>query len=214
MASDSQQLRTPAAGATLVEYEQFIEAQLRKTRGHVRSVDLAGTMMTIAAGTLTYFLITALIDHWVVPRGLGFWGRLLLFLLYLGGLGVYLARNVIPLLLRRINPLYAAQTIERSRPSLKNAVINFLMFRADQRGLPRMVYEAIEEQAALNLAKVNVEAAVDRSNLIRLGYALVAILVTCAIYTLLSPKDLFRSVGRVAMPWAAIDAPTRTSVSE
>jgi len=214
MASDSQQLRTPAAGATLVEYEQFIEAQLRKTRGHVRSVDLAGTLMMIAAGTLTYFLIAALIDHWVVPRGLGFWGRLLLFLLYLGGLGVYLARNVIPLLLRRINPLYAAQTIERSRPSLKNAVINFLMFRADQRGLPRMVYEAIEEQAALNLAKVNVEAAVDRSNLIRLGYALVAILVTCALYTLLSPKDLFRSVGRVAMPWAAIDPPTRTSVSE
>lgn len=214
MASDSQQLRTPAAGATLVEYEQFIEAQLRKTRGHVRSVDLAGTLMTIAAGTLTYFLIAALIDHWVVPRGLGFWGRLLLFLLYLGGLGIYLARNVFPLLLRRINPLYAAQTIERSRPSLKNAVINFLMFRADQRGLPRMVYEAIEEQAALNLAKVNVEAAVDRSNLIRLGYALVAILVTCALYTLLSPKDLFRSVGRVAMPWAAIDAPTRTSVSE
>jgi hypothetical protein len=199
---------------TLVEYEEFIEAQLRKTRGHVRSVDLAGTLMTLAAGTLAFFFLAGLIDHWVVPGGLGFWGRLALLCAYLAGASVYLARQVLPLLVRRINPLYAAQTIERSRPSLKNAIVNFLLFRADHSALPRMVYEAIEEQAAVNLAKVHVETAVDRSKLIRIGYVLVAVLVACAVYTLFSPKDLFRTAGRVVMPWASIDPPTRTAILE
>ncbi len=170
--------------------------------------------MTLAAGTLGYFFVAGLVDHWVVPGGLGFWGRLVTLLVFLILVAVYLARAVLPLLLLRINPLYAAYTIERSRPALKNGLLNFLFFRADPRGMSQAVYQAIEEQAATNLAKVHVEAAVDRSKLIQIGYVLVGIILACAAYTLLSPKDLFRSAGRVVMPWADMQAPTRTSIAE
>ncbi len=215
-----QQAARPPAGGTihaaapngkLIEYEAFIESQLTKTRSHVWSVELVGDLMVLAAGTLGYFFLAGIVDHWVIPGGLGFWGRLLFLLGYVA-VALYLARQALPLLVRRINPLYAAHTIERSRPSLKNALVNFLIFRENPGRLTSAVYQAIEEQAATKLAKVEVETAVDRSKLIRIGYALVAIVVVCAIYTVVSPKDLFRSAGRVLMPWARIDAPTRTRI--
>ncbi|MBI3838967.1 MAG: hypothetical protein HY288_13680 [Planctomycetia bacterium] len=213
-ASDRTPADVNAPNRKLVEYEQFIEAQLRKTRSHVRSVDIAGSLMTLAAGTMAFFFLAAMIDHWVVRGGLGFWERLLLFAGYVVAAVYYLVTRLLPLFLRRINPVYAAHTIERSRPSLKNALVNFLLFRANPAGLTKVVYQAIEEQAATNLAKVHVEAAVDRSKLIRIGYALVGIMLVCALYIFLSPKDLLKTVSRVAMPWAEIGAPTRTSIAE
>ncbi len=202
------------SGGRLVEYEAYIESQLRKTRSHVWSVELAGALMLLAAGTLGYFFVAGLVDHWVVPGGLGFWGRLTALFVFLALVAVFLARQVLPLLLLRINPLYAAYTIERSRPALKNGLLNFLFFRANPGGMSEAVYQAIEEQAATNLAKVNVEAAVDRSKLIQIGYVLVGIILACAAYTLFSPKDLFKSASRVVMPWADLQAPTRTLIAE
>ena len=134
--------------------------------------------------------------------------------IYVVGAVFYLLRSVVPLTLRRINPLYAAHTIERARPSLKNSLVNFLLFRADPTGLPPVVFDAIEEQAATNLAKVEVDATVDRSKLVRLAYALLAVVLVCVIYTLFSPKGLWTTVGRVAMPWAEIDPPMRTVIGE
>ena len=198
----------------MIEYEEFIERQLRKSRSQVRSVDIAGHLMVLAAASLVYFLLAALVDHWLVTGGLGFWARLAFLVVYLAACGWYLAVEVLPLVVRRINPVYAAHTIERSRPSLKNALVNFLLFRDDRAGVNPVVYEAIEAQAATNLAQVPIDSAVDRSKLVRLGYALVAIFFICALYALLSPKNLLRTVGRVAMPWADIDAPTSTVIDE
>ena len=59
----------------VIEFDEFIDAQLRKTRSHVRSVDIATSLMTLAAGTLAFVLVAALVDHWLVTGGLGFWTR-------------------------------------------------------------------------------------------------------------------------------------------
>lgn len=202
------------AGHTLVEYEEFIEDQLRKTRSRVRGVDIAAAVMVLAAATVAFFLLAGLVDHWLITGGLGFWGRLLLFAAYLTAAGYWTLTEIVPLLVKRINPLYAAQTIERSQPRLKNTLLNFLLFRANPAGVHKKVMAAIEEQAATNLAGAEVDSAVDRSRLIRLGYVLVAVMIVCAAYMLLSPKDLLKTVGRVAMPWADISAPTRTTIDE
>ena len=223
MATDSSTPRQPPAGqpaprgesrGKLVEYEEFIETQLRKTRGQVRSVDLAGDLMLLAAGTLGYFFLAAILDHWVVPGGMGFVGRLVCLAVFLAAAGYYLIAHVLPLLVRRINPIYAAHTIERSRPSLKNGLLNFLLFRANPGGVSPRIYEAVEEQAATNLAQVRIESTVDRSKLVHVGYLLVGIVFVCALYTVLSPKNLFKTVGRVVMPWADIGAPTRSVIDE
>ncbi len=76
------------------------------------------------------------------------------------------------------------------------------------------MFDAIESRAATNLSKVEVDAAVDRTQLVRLAYALLVVVLVCVIYTLLSPKVLWTTVSRVAMPWAEIEPPTRTVISE
>lgn len=209
----------PQAGASgsrakVVQYDEYIDSQLRKTRGHVRSVDLTGSLMALVAGTLGFILLAALVDHWVISGGLGFWGRMLFLAAYIGGALYYLITQIVPLITRSINPLYAAQTIERSQPALKNGLINFLLFRQQPTAVSPVVLEAIEEQAATSLARSEVETAVDRTRLIRTGYVLAGTLLLCALYALLSPKDMFRTIGRVALPWSDLSVPTQATIDE
>ena len=105
---------------SVVEYEKYIEAQLRKTRSQVRSVDIAGNLMLLLAATLAYLLVAAVFDHWLIRGGLGVWGRLAFLLVYVFAAVYFVATEVLPLCVRKINPIYAAHTIERSRPTLKN----------------------------------------------------------------------------------------------
>jgi hypothetical protein len=76
------------------------------------------------------------------------------------------------------------------------------------------VYEQIEQQAATGLVGVEVESAVDRSRLVKIGYVLVALVALGAVYALVSPKNPFKTVSRVFMPWADIAPPTSTVIDE
>lgn len=201
-----------ASSANLAGYDQFIDKQLRRTRAQVRTVDVASGLLVLATATLAYFLAMAILDHWVVAGGLPGWARLAALGIYAAGAGWYFLTRILPLLIKRINPLYAAETIERTQPTLKNSLLNFLMFRAQPQGLSQSVYHAVEEQAATNLAHVPIETVVDRSKLIRIGYVLVGVLAATALYKVLSPKDPIATFGRIVMPWADILAPTKVSI--
>jgi hypothetical protein len=211
-ASSIQPGKDAGSSSTLVEYNRFIDKQLRRTRAQVRLVDLVSGLLILATGSLAYFFALALIDHWAISGGLPGWARLIALGIYLLAAGWYLAAKVLPLLFWRINPLYAAETIERTQPSLKNSLLNFLIFRAEPQALSRNVYQAIEEQAATKLARVPIDNVVDRSKLIHIGYVLAGVLALCALYKVLSPKDPITSFGRMVMPWADILPPTRTSI--
>src|SRR5437870_13772916 len=92
-----------------LEYDQFIDTQLRKARGQVKGVELAGALMTLAAGGLLYFLAVSVVDHWLFTGGLGFGGRLFFFALFLVSAAWYIGRRLAPLLTLRINPTYAPE---------------------------------------------------------------------------------------------------------
>ena len=197
-----------------VEYDQFVDQQIRKTRSQVKGTELAVALMTLATGTLGYFLLAALADHWLFAHGFGFWGRFTALMVYLAGAGWFCYRRVLPLIIMRINPIYAAETIERSRPSLKNTLMNFLFLRGEREHVPPAVYKAIEQQAATNLSRVSLETAVDRTRLVHVLYALLAVVVLFAAYWMISTKNPFESVERVVMPWAKIDAPSRVTIAD
>jgi hypothetical protein len=119
-----------AADATAERYRNYIEQQLDKTVGYVRTVDIAAAFTTLLIGVFGVLLAAAVVDHWLVPGGLGAVGRWMFFLAMTGGASYYVARHVLPLLVRRINPLYAARALEQSEPTLKNSLINFLLLRS------------------------------------------------------------------------------------
>jgi hypothetical protein len=192
--------------------DQYIEAQLNRTRRDVKLVDLSGALMVLAAAVLGTLLVLAMIDHWIVPLGaLARWGMLAVIAI---SAGWYFVKAIVPLLLGTVNPIYAARTIELSEPTLNNSLVNYLMFRDDRAGLRTGIYEALKQQAAADLTHVPIDSAVDRTRLIRVGYALAAILALFAAYTIVSPKNPFQTAQRVILPWAEIAPPTRVRIED
>jgi hypothetical protein len=201
----------PATGQPR-EAEQIIQQQLARTAWQVKLIDLATSLVLLGAGVLGFLLVVALVDHWLF--NLGVVGRLLALAVLVIGVTTYFVRDVLPLVMRSINPTYSARTIEESVPTLKNSLINFLLLRGDRAGVREVVYDAIEQRAAQDIAVVPVDLAVDRSRLIRVGYVLVAIMAMFAGYKILSPKDPFQTVARVIAPWADIARPSRVQISD
>ena len=191
---------------------QVIERQLGRARFHVKLVDFLCHLAMLLVGALVYLLVAAVADHWLLPGGLGFTGRTIAFAGLMALAAWFVAAYLGPLLTRGINPTYAARTIEDAQSSLKNSLINFLLLRHDRGGVREAVFEAVEQRAASDIAKVQVGAAVDRSPMIRVGYVLVGVLVLCAAYKILSPKDPFQTAARVALPWADIARPSRVQI--
>ncbi len=192
--------------------DEFIEIQVRKTQNCVRLVDVVSAMMTIGAMILAYLLVGTVLDHWIFPGGLSTGGRVIAFMGLAAGVVAFVVRTVLPHLRSRINPVYAADTIERAAPSLQNSLINFLLLRRSHIGVPEVVYRGLEQQTASQLARVSAEATVDRSRMIRTAYVLIGLFVAVAVYTMFSPKSLFPSAGRVFAPWADIAAVTRVEI--
>ena len=194
------------------ETSRVIERQLDVTRRQVWTVEIGAVLVAWLAGVILYLLTVVVIDHWLVTLGVA--GRLLALAIFVGSSAGYFVLAVWPLLMRRINPVYAARAIEESSPSLKNSLINFLLLKKDNRGVKEAILSAVERRAASDIAAVPVDLAVDRSKLIRLGYVLVGALSLFALYKIQSPKDPFRTVARMLAPWADIEKPARVSVTD
>ena len=204
-------LPTPVA-APPSACEGFIDQRLRKTRRRVKAIDIATGLVVLTIGVLAYLLAAALIDHWLIVGGLGAWGRFLLWFGLVAAAGTYFASRLLPPLLHRINPVFAAATIEKSQPTLKNSLINFLLLRGRRQEVAAPVYRAMESRAAADLSHIEIEVAVDRTRLVRLGCVLLAIVALFSFYLLVSPKNPLRSAARVLFPWSTIEAPTRVTI--
>jgi hypothetical protein len=199
-------------GAKVVQYDEYIDQQVESTRRVVKLVDLATSLVVLAAGVLAYLLVVAVAEHWIVPSGFPFAARVALFALLVCGVAYFSSRRIWPLVIGRINPVYAAQAIEQTGPSLKNSLVNLLLFRQKRSGISDAVYRTLEEQAAQRLSRVPVDAAVDRSMLIRFGYVLIAIVAVAGLYKVFSPKDPVTAAKRLLMPWANIVPASRVTI--
>ncbi|NIP84096.1 MAG: hypothetical protein GTO03_00445, partial [Planctomycetales bacterium] len=189
-----------------------MHSQLRKTQDYVRMVDVAEALLTITVTALAYLLLVCVLDHWLLAGGLPTAARYLAGAILLAGVLAYAARNVLPHLLHRVSWMYAADKIEQAEPTLKNSLLNFLALRRDHRGVPEVVYQNVAQRAAADISRVPTDVAVDRSHIVKIGYLLIAVALAWALYTVLSPKDLLPSVGRVLAPWSSIPPQTRVKI--
>ena len=210
--SNDPRASTDGAGQDAAQRERYIYRRIDWTRRYVQLRDLITSFMQGAAVTIAFLLALTVWDHWVAPLAL--WSRAAALLVILA-FWVYVAvTQFAPLVFRRINPVYAARTIEDGVPGLKNSLTNYLLLRSQRAGVRSVVYEAVGQQAANDLSQVNVETAVDRSRLVRIGYVFAALVVFGGLYSLLSPKDLWQTVRRVTTPWADIARPSRVNIED
>lgn len=201
--------------ARLVQYDEYIDRQVENTRRVVKFVDLATSLVLLAGGVLAYLLVVAIAEHWLVPGGFSELSRLGLLLLLAWGVASFAFRRLWPLVIGRVNPIYAAHAIEvaaEGGPSLKNSLVNLLLFRQKRAEISDAVYHTLEEQAAQRLSRAPLDSAVDRTALIRFGYVLLAIVAIAGLYKVFSPKDPLVAARRVLMPWADIVPASRVKI--
>ena len=195
-----------------VRGDAYVDSQLRRTSSQVRKVDLTVGLLMIGSGALLFLLGATLLEHWILPGGLGVVGRWIAALLLAAGVTGAFIRWIWPSVWRAINPAYAAQTIEQSAPGLKNVLLNLLDLRRSNRPLPAAVYQAVEAEAAGKLAQTRIDLAVDRTNVLKTGYVLLAIVLFSCLYAVFSPKNPWVSAVRVLAPWSDLPPPTSVKI--
>ena len=206
--------RRPKSDTKVVDYHDYVDQQVRRTSQAVRAADICQAVLRLIMLVMILLAVAALAEHWVVRGGFSGAIRYSFFGGLLVAVGWWAWRELWPLVSRPINPVFAAQTIEQASPSLKNSLVNLLLFRGRKAQMPAAVYEALERQAAEGLVGAAGDEPVDRGGMIRLGYALVGLLVLGAAYTIFSPKNPLLTAARVLMPWSEIAAPTRVQITD
>lgn len=195
-----------------VDFDEFIDFQVNKTRAGIRHTDLLTALVTVALVVLTYLLGFVLLDQWVVPGGFGYWPRMLM----LGALAVFVVGwigwKVVYPYLQRVTSLYAAKQIETSQPELKSSLLTLVDLKRAGRSVPPHIVAAMEKRAALRLSQMDVEQAVDRRPLMRLAYGLLAVVVAICLYTVFSPKPISASILRALIPVSDAPVATRTRI--
>ena len=191
---------------------KYVERQIDRTRSQLRSHDLAVGLLLIVASAIGFLLLVVLIDHWVFP--LGRWGRVFALLTLILMCAHLFWRFILLMVLKRVNPVFAARAIEGGTPGLKNSLINFLQLRSQKETMGAVVYEAVEQRAASDLSYVSVHTFVDRTALIQVGYVLTTLVAFAGGYKLLSPKDPLKTVWRVLAPWENIARPARVKIDD
>lgn len=205
----------------VAESDQRLFRRLAKTKGEIKRVDFCSTLAAMTTVALAILFVGVLLDHLVFSRGLSPRARILFAVVAVLSLAAFFLYRIFPLLKYRINPLYAAEILERSGPGLKNGLINWLLLRRPPdvsetsdmaaRENNAVWLETFRRQLSLQTAneveQIPREIVVDHGPVIRWGIALVAVLAVFSLYSVLAAKNPFISAARIFLPFASIDAP-------
>src|SRR5947209_8105800 len=107
MATELEQKPAPAAPTAPPKHENFVEQELAKVRGRIRSLDAGGFFLLFLIATLGYGLILVLVDRALELSTAVRFGT---FIFYLG-VSAYLLTQVGLCFWRRVNPYYAAREL-------------------------------------------------------------------------------------------------------
>src|SRR5512135_451244 len=197
-------LSTPSQGK-LLDFEQYIEHQLGRTRARIKLTDIVTASLILIAAAVGLLFLEVVLDHLI---GLPVWLRRIVLLLGLsGGVAFAVWRIVLPMV-RRINGFYAARTIEGADPSFKNSLINYLDLRRRRGELSKAALAAIEAKAVRDLTQVEIDSVVNQRRLMQVAYTLSAVVVLFCLYAAMTPKSILDSAKRALL--ADVVRPTNT----
>ncbi|MDP1561637.1 MAG: hypothetical protein Q8M16_09590, partial [Pirellulaceae bacterium] len=198
----------------LAKYENSIEATIRRTASLLKTTDFFQGCLLLVVWSLAFVLAFVFVDAWLWQLNSS--GRLLALVGLVGG-GLYVVgRWMAPMVLARINPLYAAKVIEDGHPTLKNSLVNYvsLTAQAERPNMKKGVMEAVTRRAAIDASRIPREQSIDYSSLIRVMYLLTGVMVLFAVYWMLSPRSPLQSIARLLSPFSDMAAPTRVEIRQ
>ncbi|MCA9111544.1 MAG: hypothetical protein KDA52_16445, partial [Planctomycetaceae bacterium] len=195
-----------------VDYDEFIDFQVQKTRAGIKANDLLTALIGGSVAVLTYVLIFAVFDHWIVDGGFSRGMRLALLALLVTGLTGWCMWKLVLPYFRNVSALYAAKEIELAEPAFRSTLVTLVDLKRAGREVSPEIRAVLEKRAGLGLTHMDVEHAVDRRPLMRLSYVLLGLVVITCLYTVFSPKKLSNSLWRALLPTASVAVDTRTEI--
>src|SRR5262249_33019302 len=163
MATELEQKPAQPAPAAPPKHENFVEQELAKVRGRIRSLDAGGFFLLFLIASLGYALVLLLVDRAFDLSTPARFGAVLLYI----GVSAYLLVQCGLCFWRRVNPYYAARQLEQSLPDAKNSIINWLDLRDEK--LPPAIRSALGTRAAKDLKQADPEKAVNTRTPLLLG---------------------------------------------
>jgi len=202
----------PPNSSNYVEFDEYVDLKLQKTRSTIKTTDLLVALAGVAAMFLGYLLVFVVLDQWVIPGGFGIALRWMLLMTLLLLTAAWLGWKVGLPYLRSVNRLFAAQEIEKADPDLKSSLLNLVDLRDSGRPVNATILRTLEKRAAVGLQKIDVTQAIDNRPLMRTAYVLLGVVVLFSLYALFSPKKISNSIWRSLLPAADVGVATRTEI--
>lgn len=202
----------PSDSSRYVDYDEFIDFQVQKTRAGIKTNDLLTALIGGSVAVLAYVLAFAVFDHWIIDGGFSRGMRFALLGLLVTGLCIWSVWKLVLPYFRKVSALYAAREIEQTDPQFRSTLITLVDLKQAGRKVSPEIRAVLEKRAGLGLTHMDVEQAVDRRPLMRLSYVLLGLVVVTCLYTVFSPKKLSNSLWRALLPTAAVAVDTRTEI--
>ncbi|MDR3233161.1 MAG: hypothetical protein LBT46_05790 [Planctomycetaceae bacterium] len=193
--------------------ETILEKHISRTCQGVKQTDLLTSFFVLLSSLLVLTMIAVLADHWMLTDGLNVLQRSGVLLGFLAVIVFFICRIIIPVLRRSVNPLYAADLIEQTAPSLKNSLINWLLLRKERSEQPNplplaeRMFNSIAQAAAAKVSVMPAERGLGSRSIFWSGIAAAVLMSTFIAYLSFSPKNPMQTLSRIMLPFADIERP-------
>lgn len=194
--------------------EELIAATIVQAQSALWRAELSRCLLKLVIASMAVTLAWVAIDQWIWSPG---WPvRLLVLTSAIGAVAWWIATRVAPLMRSRIRADYAAQSLELDMPDLRHQLSSYVSLRDDleAQGVRGAVVRSIGARAAGQIKQHRIDVPSEASGTFTWWIVMAVMLAVVAAYTLLSPKNTLQSAQRLLMPFAAIDAPSRVTISD
>jgi hypothetical protein len=195
----------------------LISARIDEARRALWWGELVRHCLRLVLGIMISIGVWILIDHWLLSRpslsSMNPWARVVALASLIGGSAVYAWFQVVPLIGKTISPEYAARSLEKNYPSLRQSLTSYITLKENVShvGLQRRVVQSIGASTAGYLKQHN-ELPDEATGNMRLWIATAVAMASLFFYAAASPKNSLQSVRRLITPTAAIAPVTRVSI--
>jgi hypothetical protein len=183
-----------------------VDAELTRARGRIHTIDAATSVLVLLVACLVFALGMISLDYW--RGGLADWVRQLALGAFLVGVAAYCVWAFLLPLRTEVNPYFAARQLEKSLPGSKNAIVNYLDLK--DRALPGVIRDAVNKQAAREVASADVEEAIPNRRPLRLFMLLAGLLIGMFVFSLMAPEQFGSLLARAFFPFSSSEIPSDT----
>ncbi len=191
----------------------LVESRIGEAQKALWWAELIRSLLRILIGAVVAVLVWVVVDQWLYSPGRG--ARIVGFIALLSWVVSQALLRVVPVLRGAIRPEYAAYSLERDVPEMRQELTSYVTLRdqKDAPGLRGKVIRSIGAHAASRL-RTHDALPIEATGMIRWWLVTAGLMAIFFLYAALSPKDSFQSASRLVMPIASIDPAKRVMIRD